>query len=142
MIAKVSAYFRKRLSEAFEKWTDEELADFIEFHLKRGTLKVLTRSGTIVGIVCGWRQKGADRIPFTWQESDPLGDHWYWYQFAADSPEDAMAVAASFVLERPEAALLPSVGFRNGKWRRYGCGILALYKKGFELYDGRRSGPT
>jgi len=142
LISNVLAYFRAKLSDAFDKWSDEELEDFIEFHLKRGTLKVLTRSGQVVAVLCGWQQVGPDRIPFTWQETDPNGDHWYWHQFAANSPEDAMSVAASFVLERPQSALLPSVGFRNGKWRRYKFGILGLYKKGNTLYDGRRSSTT
>ena len=39
-----------------------------------------------------------------------------------------MAVAAKFFHDRPEAAILPAIGYRNGKLTTYKKGSMPIYR--------------
>jgi len=40
----------------------------------------------------------------------------------------AMAVAAKFFHDRPESAILPAIGYRNGKLTTYKKGSMPIFK--------------
>lgn len=98
------------------------------FHAEQGTLKVALQDGHVVAVLVGWRQMGPEPKEWTWQKSDPNGDHWYWHQFAADCALFAMAVAAKFFHDAPESAILPAIGYRNGKLTTYKKGSMPIYR--------------
>ena len=104
------------------------------FHAEQNTLKVALQDGHVVAVLVGWRQMGPDPKEWTWQKSDPAGDHWYWHQFAADCALFAMAVAAKFFHDAPESAILPAIGFRNGKLTTYKQGSMPIYKVANKKY--------
>jgi hypothetical protein len=128
MIKDIANYLLSKVPDSFNGWTREALEDYVLFHAEQGTLKVATQENRVVGVLIGWRQKGAEPKPWAWQASDPEGDYWYWHQFAADSAVFAMAVAATFFHSRPEAAILPAIGYRNGKLTTYKKGSLPIYR--------------
>jgi hypothetical protein len=102
--------------------------DYVMFHAEQGTLKVALQDGHVVAVLVGWRQMGPEPKEWTWQKSDPNGDHWYWHQFAADCALFAMAVAAKFFHDAPESAILPAIGYRNGKLTTYKKGSMPIYR--------------
>lgn len=128
MISRIASYMRHRLPDSFRGWTTEALEDYVAFHVEQNTIRVGLHDGSISGILVGWRQHGADIRPWAWQPSDPSGDHWYWHQYAAESPMFAMAIASKFFLDRPESAFLPAVGMRNGRPKLYPRGSLPIYQ--------------
>lgn len=128
MIKDIANYLLAKVPDSFAGWTREAVEDYVMFHAEQGTMKVATHENQVVGVLIGWRQKGAEPKPWAWQASDPEGDHWYWHQFAADSAVFAMAVAATFFHSRPEAAILPAIGYRNGKLTTYRKGSLPIYR--------------
>jgi hypothetical protein len=128
MIAEIVAYLRMRLPDSFSGWTNEALEDYVLFHVEQDTIRIGLHDGCVCGVLVGWRQSGTDIRPWQWQPNDPSGDHWYWHQFAAESPIVAMAIAAKFFLDRPDSALLPAVGIRNGRHKVYLTGSLPIYQ--------------
>ncbi len=128
MIKETANYLLSKVPDSFRGWTREALEDYVLFHAEQGTMKVATQENRVVGVLIGWRQKGAEPKPWAWQPSDPDGDYWYWHQFAADRPRIAMAMAATFFHSRPEAAILPAIGYRNGKLTTYRKGSLPIYR--------------
>lgn len=128
MIKDIANYLLAKVPDSFAGWTREALEDYVMFHAEQGTMKVATQENRVVGVLIGWRQKGAEPKPWAWQPSDPDGDYWYWHQFAADRPRIAMAMAATFFHSRPEAAILPAIGYRNGKLTTYRKGSLPIYR--------------
>jgi len=133
MIPAITDYLLAKVPDSFTGWTREALEDYVTFHAEQGTLKVACQDNHVVAVLVGWRQKGAEPKHWDWQPSDPDGDHWYWHQFAADSALFAMAVAAKFFHDRPEAAILPAIGYRNGKLTTYKKGVLPIYKMASKL---------
>jgi len=95
---------------------------------------VALQDGHVVAVLVGWRQMGPEPKEWTWQKSDPNGDHWYWHQFAADCALFAMAVAANYFHHRPESAILPAIGYRNGKLTTYKKGSMPIYKVANKKY--------
>jgi hypothetical protein len=45
-----------------------------------------------------------------------------------------MAMAATFFRSRPEAAILPAIGYRNGKLTTYRKGSLPIYRVADKKY--------
>jgi len=133
MIAAITDYLLAKVPDSFVGWTREALEDYVTFHAQQGTLKVACQDDRVVAVLVGWRQKGSEPKHWDWQPSDPDGDHWYWHQFAADSALFAMAVAAKFFHDRPEAAILPAIGYRNGKLTTYKRGVLPIYRMASKL---------
>lgn len=134
MIKDIANYLLAKVPDSFAGWTREALEDYVMFHAEQGTMKVATQENRVVGVLIGWRQKGAEPKPWAWQPSDPEGDYWYWHQFAADRPRIAMAMAATFFHSRPEAAILPAIGYRNGKLTTYRKGSLPIYRVADKKY--------
>lgn len=134
MIKETANYLLSKVPDSFKGWTREALEDYVLFHAEQGTLKVATQDDKVVAVLIGWRQKGAEPQPWAWQASDPEGDHWYWHQFAADSAVFAISVAATFFHSRPEAAILPAIGYRNGKLTTYKKGSLPIYRVADKKY--------
>lgn len=134
MIPLVTDYLLHKLSDSFAGWTREAVEDYVIFHAEQGTLKVATQDDHVVAVLVGWRQMGPEPKEWTWQKSDPNGDHWYWHQFAADCALFAMAVAAKFFHDRPESAILPAIGHRNGKLTTYKKGSMPIYKVANKKY--------
>lgn len=134
MIKDIANYLLSKVPDSFNGWTREALEDYVLFHAEQGTMKVATHENRVVGVLIGWRQKGAEPKPWAWQPSDPEGDHWYWHQFASDRPRIAMAMAATFFHSRPEAAILPAIGYRNGKLTTYKKGSLPIYRVADKKY--------
>jgi hypothetical protein len=128
MIPLVTDYLLHKLPDSFKGWTREAVEDYVMFHAEQGTLKVALQDGQVVAVLVGWRQMGPEPKEWSWQKSDPNGDHWYWHQFAADCALFAMAVAAKFFHDRPESAILPAIGFRNGKLTTYPKGVMPIYR--------------
>jgi hypothetical protein len=134
MIPLITDYLLHKLSDSFKGWTREALEDYVMFHAEQGTLKVALQDGHVVAVLVGWRQMGSEPKEWTWQKSDPNGDHWYWHQFAADCALFAMAVAANYFHHRPESAILPAIGHRNGKLTTYKKGSMPIYKVANKKY--------
>ena len=134
MIPLVTDYLLHKLSDSFAGWTREAVEDYVIFHAEQGTLKVATQDDHVVAVLVGWRQMGPEPKEWIWQKSDPNGDHWYWHQFAADCALFAMAVAAKFFHDRPESAILPAIGHRNGKLTTYKKGSMPIYKVANKKY--------
>ena len=134
MIKDIANYLLAKVPDSFAGWTREALEDYVMFHAEQGTMKVATQENRVVGVLIGWRQKGAEPKPWAWQPSDPDGDYWYWHQFASDRPRIAMAMAATFFHSRPEAAILPAIGYRNGKLTTYRKGSLPIYRVADKKY--------
>lgn len=134
MIPLVTDYLLHKLPTSFNGWTREAVEDYVMFHAEQGTLKVAMQDGHVVAVLVGWRQMGPEPKEWTWQKSDPTGDHWYWHQFAADCALFAMAVAAKFFHDRPESAILPAIGHRNGKLTTYKKGSMPIYKVANKKY--------
>jgi len=134
LIPLVTDYLLHKLSDSFAGWTREAVEDYVIFHAQQGTLKVATQDDHVVAVLVGWRQMGPEPKEWTWQQSDPNGDHWYWHQFAADCALFAMAVAAKFFHDRPESAILPAIGHRNGKLTTYTKGSMPIYKVANKKY--------
>lgn len=130
MIKAISAYLRKKLPLSFVNWTDEALEDYVMFHMEQNTLKCVCNLMTmeISAVLVGWQQDSVEMVNFNWQKTDPNGRYWYWDQFAANSPNDAMVVAATFFLTHPQSAFMPSVGMRNGSMKLY-KNVMSVYKK-------------
>ena len=128
MIAAITDYLLAKVPDSFKGWTREAVEDYVTFHAEQSTLKVACQDDHVVAVLVGWRQKGQEPQPWAWQASDPKGDYWYWHQFAADSAVFAMAVAAKYFHDRPEAAILPAIGFRNGKLTTYRKGSMPIYR--------------
>ena len=122
MIPLVTDYLLHKLPTSFQGWTREAVEDYVIFHAEQNTLKVALQDGHVVAVLVGWRQMGPE------QPNDPNGDHWYWHQFAADCALFAMAVAAKFFHDRPESAILPAIGYRNGKLTTYKKGSMPIYR--------------
>jgi hypothetical protein len=127
LIAAVTDYLLHKLPDSFKGWTREALEDYVMFHAEQGTLKAAMQDGNIRAVLIGWRQMGSVPKEWSWQKSDPAGDHWYWHQFAADDAFLAMTVAAKFFQDNPESAILPAIGYRNGKLKTYKRGSLPIY---------------
>lgn len=142
MIPAIADYLRRKVPDSFTGWTREALEDYVLFHAEQGTLKVAYLDGNVVAVLVGWRQKGSKPQHWDWQPSDPYGDYWYWHQFAADKPVYAMAAAAKYFQDRPEAAILPAIGYRNGKLTIYPKGVLPIYKMASKRYDSQSSSPS
>jgi hypothetical protein len=104
------------------------------FHAEQGTLKIACQDDHVVAVLVGWRQTGPEPQAWSWQPNDPNGDHWYWHQFAADCALFAMAVAAKFFHDRPESAILPAIGHRNGKLVTYKKGSMPIYKMAYKKH--------
>ncbi len=134
MIPIITDYLLHKLPDSFTGWTREAVEDYVMFHAEQGTLKVATQDGHVVAVLVGWRQMGPEPKEWTWQKSDSNGDHWYWHQFAADCALFAMAVAAKFFHDRPESAILPAIGHRNGKLTTYKKGSMPIYKVANKKY--------
>ena len=134
MIPLITDYLLHKLPDSFKGWTREAVEDYVMFHAEQGTLKVALQDGHVVAVLVGWRQMGPEPKEWTWQKSDPNGDHWYWHQFAADCALFAMAVAAKFFHDRPESAILPALGHRNGKLTTYKKGSMPIYKVANKKY--------
>ena len=134
MIPIITDYLLHKLPDSFQGWTREAVEDYVMFHAEQGTLKVALQDGHVVAVLVGWRQMGPEPKEWTWQKSDPNGDHWYWHQFAADCALFAMAVAAKFFHDRPESAILPAIGHRNGKLTTYKKGSMPIYKVANKKY--------
>lgn len=128
MIAAITDYLLKKVPDSFQGWTREAIEDYVLFHAEQGTLKIATQQDHVVAVLVGWRQNGDQPVQWQWQKSDPNGSHWYWHQFAADSVIFAMAVAAKFFHDKPESAILPAIGYRNGKLTTYPKGSLPIYR--------------
>lgn len=128
MIPLVTDYLLAKLPTSFKGWTREAVEDYVIFHAQQNTLKVAMQDGHVVAVLVGWRQMGPEPKEWTWQQSDPNGDHWYWHQFAADCALFAMAAAAKFFHDRPESAILPAIGYRNGKLTTYPKGVMPIYR--------------
>ena len=128
MIHQITDYLLRKLPDSFKGWTREAVEDYVLFHLDQGTLKVATQDDQVVAVLVGWRQLSPNPQAWAWQASDPEGDHWYWHQFAADNAIFAMAVAAKFFHDRPESAILPAIGYRNGKLTTYPKGSMPIYR--------------
>jgi len=128
MIAAVTDYLLHKLPDSFKGWTREALEDYVMFHANQGTLKAAMQDGNLRAVLVGWRQMGAVPKEWSWQKSDPAGDHWYWHQFAADDAFLAMTVAAKFFSDNPESAMLPAIGYRNGKLKIYKKGSLPIFR--------------
>ena len=134
MIPLVTDYLLHKLPTSFQGWTREAVEDYVMFHAEQGTLKVAMQDGHVVAVLVGWRQMGPEPKEWTWQQSDPVGDYWYWHEFAADCALFAMAVAAKFFHDRPESAILPAIGHRNGKLTTYKKGSMPIYKVANKKY--------
>jgi hypothetical protein len=134
LIPIITDYLLHKLPDSFTGWTREAVEDYVMFHAEQGTLKVATQDGHVVAVLVGWRQMGPEPKEWTWQKSDSNGDHWYWHQFAADCALFAMAVAAKFFHDRPESAILPAIGHRNGKLTTYKKGSMPIYKVANKKY--------
>jgi hypothetical protein len=134
LIPLVTDYLLHKLPDSFRGWTREAVEDYVMFHAEQGTLKVALQDGHVVAVLVGWRQMGPEPKEWTWQKSDPNGDHWYWHQFAADCALFAMAVAANYFHHRPESAILPAIGHRNGKLTTYKKGSMPIYKVANKKY--------
>jgi hypothetical protein len=134
LIPLITDYLLHKLPDSFKGWTREAVEDYVMFHAEQGTLKVALQDGHVVAVLVGWRQMGPEPKEWTWQKSDPNGDHWYWHQFAADCALFAMAVAAKFFHDRPESAILPAIGHRNGKLTTYKKGSMPIYKVANKKY--------
>ncbi len=134
MIPLITDYLLHKLPDSFQGWTREAVEDYVMFHAEQGTLKVALQDGHVVAVLVGWRQMGPEPKEWTWQKSDSNGDHWYWHQFAADCALFAMAVAAKFFHDRPESAILPAIGHRNGKLTTYKKGSMPIYKVANKKY--------
>ena len=134
MIHQITDYLLRKLPDSFKGWTREAVEDYVLFHAQQGTLKIATQDDHVVGVLVGWRQTGPEPKAWEWQHSDPNGDHWYWHQFAADCAVFAMAVAAKFFHDRPEAAILPAIGHRNGKLVTYKKGSMPIYKMAYKKH--------
>ncbi len=134
MIPLITDYLLHKLPDSFQGWTREAVEDYVMFHAEQGTLKVALQDEHVVAVLVGWRQMGPEPKEWTWQKSDPNGDHWYWHQFAADCALFAMAVAAKFFHDRPESAILPAIGYRNGKLTTYKQGSMPIYKVANKKY--------
>jgi hypothetical protein len=134
MIPLVTDYLLHKLPTSFQGWTREAVEDYVIFHAQQNTLKVALQDGHVVAVLVGWRQMGPEPKEWTWQKSDPNGDHWYWHQFAADCALFAMAVAAKFFHDRPESAILPAIGHRNGKLTTYKKGSMPIYRVADKKY--------
>jgi hypothetical protein len=113
MIPQITDYLLCKLPDSFQGWTREALEDYVLFHAQQGTLKIATQDEQVVAVLVGWRQLSPNPQAWAWQPSDPEGDYWYWHQFAADS--------AVF-------AILPAIGYRNGKLTTYKKGSMPIYK--------------
>jgi hypothetical protein len=137
LIPIITDYLLHKLPDSFAGWTREAVEDYVMFHAEQGTLKVALQDEHVVAVLVGWRQMGPEPKEWTWQKSDPNGDHWYWHQFAADCALFAMAVAAKFFHDRAESAILPAIGHRNGKLTTYKKGSMPIYKVANKKY-GRR----
>lgn len=142
MIPQITDYLLAKVPDSFTGWTREALEDYVVFHADQNTLKVAYLEGKVVAVLVGWRQKGPEPKHWDWQPSDPAGDHWYWHQFAADKPAYAMAAAAKFFQDQPAAAILPGIGYRNGKLTIYPKGVLPIYKMASKRYDSQSSSPS
>jgi hypothetical protein len=134
LIPLITDYLLHKLPDSFQGWTREAVEDYVMFHAEQGTLKVALQDEHVVAVLVGWRQMGPEPKEWTWQKSDPNGDHWYWHQFAADCALFAMAVAAKFFHDRPESAILPAIGYRNGKLTTYKQGSMPIYKVANKKY--------
>ena len=134
MIPLVTDYLLHKLPTSFKGWTREAVEDYVMFHAKQGTLKAAVEHGHVVAVLVGWRQMGSEPKEWSWQQSDPNGDHWDWHQFAADDAIMAMTVAAKFFQDRPESAILPAIGHRNGKLKTYKTGSMPLYEVAQKKY--------
>ena len=134
MIPLITDYLLHKLPDSFQGWTREAVEDYVMFHAEQGTLKVALQDGHVVAVLVGWRQMGPEPTEWTWQKSDSNGDHWYWHQFAADCALFAMAVAAKFFHDRPESAILPAIGHRNGKLTTNKKGSMPIYKVANKKY--------
>lgn len=134
MIPLVTDYLLHKLPASFQGWTREAVEDYVMFHAQQNTLKVALQDGHVVAVLVGWRQMGPEPKEWTWQKSDPNGDHWYWHQFAADCALFAMAVAANYFHHRPESAILPAIGYRNGKLTTYKRGSMPIYRVADKKY--------
>ena len=134
MIPIITDYLLHKLPDSFANWTREAVEDYAMFHAEQGTLTVALQDGHVVAVLVGWRQMGPEPKEWTWQKSDPNGDHWYWHQFAADCALFAMAVAANYFHHRPESAILPAIGFRNGKLTTYKKGSMPIYRMADKKY--------
>jgi hypothetical protein len=134
LIPLITDYLLHKLPDSFQGWTREAVEDYVMFHAEQGTLKVALQDGHVVAVLVGWRQMGPEPKEWTWQKSDSNGDHWYWHQFAADCALFAMAVAAKFFHDRPESAILPAIGHRNGKLTTYKKGSMPIYKVANKKY--------
>lgn len=128
MIPAITDYLLRKLPDSFNGWTREAVEDYVLFHAEQGTLKIATQDEKVVAVLVGWRQMGAEPKAWEWQATDPNGDHWYWHQFAADCAVFAMAVAAKFFHDRPESAILPAIGYRNGKLTIFKKGSMPIYR--------------
>lgn len=134
MVQKVAKYLRAKLPDNFVGWTDEALEDYVLFHFQQETIMFALNDDDVVRAVgIGWKTKGKEIKPWTWQKQDEDGDHWYWDQLAGDTTTAVMSVCAAFFLKHPASALLPAYGIRNGKLRDIVAG-LKLYRKGEQLY--------
>jgi len=134
MISQTTDYLLAKVPTSFQGWTREAVEDYVMFHAQQNTLKVALQDGHVVAVLVGWRQMGPEPKEWTWQKSDPNGDHWYWHQFAADCALFAMAVAAKFFHDAPESAILPAIGYRNGKLTTYKQGSMPIYKVANKKY--------
>ena len=134
MIQPITDYLLRKLPDSFKGWTREAVEDYVGFHAAQGTLKVALQDDHVVAVLVGWRQMGSEPKEWSWQHSDPAGDHWYWHQFAADCALFAMAVAAKFFHDKPESAILPAIGYRNGKLTTYKKGSMPIYRVADKKY--------
>ena len=128
MTPQITDYLLAKVPDSFKGWTREAVEDYVMFHAEQGTLKIACQDDHVVAVLVGWRQTGPEPKAWSWQPNDPNGDHWYWHQFAADCALFAMAVAAKFFHDRPESAILPAIGHRNGKLVTYKKGSMPIYR--------------
>lgn len=134
MIKQITDYLLAKVPDSFNGWTREAVEDYVLFHAEQGTLKIACQDDHVVAVLVGWRQMGPEPKAWSWQPNDPNGDHWYWHQFAADCAVFAMAVAAKFFHDRPESAILPAIGYRNGKLTIFKKGSMPIYRVADKKY--------
>ena len=135
----VACFLRERVPHNFVGWTDEAMEDYALFHAEQRTLVAAPYNNRIFGVLIAWGQDEDHQVQFEWQPHNSTGSYWWWDQYVADDPDAAMGLGATYFELHPRSVMVPGLGIRNGRLRRYRPGaMLKLYEIGERFYGNKR----
>jgi hypothetical protein len=90
MIDQLVRYLASNCGRMFPGWTNQDMRDYVMFHVSNGTLVYTSEGYSITGMLIAWQQSTPTLEPWTWQRNDRFGRFVWVDHFIAKTSEVAV----------------------------------------------------